>query len=306
MHVRSSITFIMNQLPLSKRSQILSMLVEGMSMRAVARVADVSRNTVNKLLQEAGSACLDYQDRILVNLPCQRIQYDEAWSFNDAKQKSVRHATNAPEWDANVWTWVALCAGTKLVSCWHVGGRDAGYAMDFVMDVAGRLAHRVQLTTDGHSSHLEAVEGVFGADIDYAMLIKRYGPAVGRDDERRYSPAECVGIDIRAVTSNPEPEHISTSYVERQNLTMRMHMRRIARLTNAFSKKLESHMHAISLHYGFYNFCRPHKELGGVTPAMAAGVTDTLHDVDWIVELIDARAPKPNRPKSYRKRQTID
>ena len=279
------------------------MLVEGMSMRAVARVADVSRNTVDKLLQEAGAACLGYQDRILANLPCQRLRCDEAWSFIYAKQNNVRHATNAPERAGDVWTWVALCADTHLVPCWHVGGRDAGYAMDFMMDVAGRLAHRVQLITDGHSSYLEAVEGAFGADIDYAMLIKKYGSAVGRDDERRYSPAECVGIDIRAVTGNPEPEHISTSYVERQNLTMRTHMRRFTRFTNAFSKKLENHMHAISLHYGFYNFCRQHKDLGGFTPAMAAGATDTLHDVDWIVELIDARAPKPNRPKTYRKRQ---
>ena len=279
------------------------MLVEGMSTRAVARVADISRNTVDKLLQDAGAACLDYQDRILVNLPCQRIQCDEAWSFVYAKQKNVRHVTNAPEWAGDVWTWVAICADTKLVPCWHVGGRDAGYAMDFMMDVAGRMKNRVQLTTDRHSSYLQAVEDAFGAEIDYAMLIKKYGPAVGRDDERRYSPAECVGIDIRAVTGNPEPEHISTSYVDRQNLTMRMHIRRTTRLTNAFSKKLENHMHAISLHYGFYNFCRQNKGLGDITPAMVAGVTNTLHDVDWIVELIDARAPKPNRPKAYRKRQ---
>ena len=302
MPVRSSIIVNMNQLSLSKRSQILSMLVEGMSIRAVASVADVSRNTVDKLLQEAGAACLDYQDRALVNLPCQRIRCDQAWSFVYAKHKTVRNATNAPEWVGDVWTWVALCADTKLAPCWHVAGRDAGYAMDFMMDVAGRLARRVQLTTDGHSSYLEAVEGAFGADIDYAMLIKKYGPAVGRDDERRYSPADCAGIDIRAATGAPEPEHLSTSYVERQNLTMRTHMRRFTRLANAFSKKLENYQRIISLHYGFYNFCRTHKTLR-VTPAMAAGVTDTLHDVNWIVELIDARAPKLNRANTYRKRQ---
>ena len=271
-------------------------------MRAVARVADVSRNSVNSLLQDAGAACLDYQDRVLVDLPCKRVQCDEAWSFVYAKQKNVRHATNAPAEAGDVWTWVALCTDTKIVPCWHVGGWDAGHATDFMMNVAGQMAHRVQLTTDGHSSFLEAVEGAFGADIDYAMLIKKYGPVVGRDDERRYSPAECVGIDIRAVTGDHESEHISTSYVERQNLTMRMHMRRFARLANAFAKKLENHMHAISLHYGFYNFCRQHKVLR-TSPAQAAGVTDTLHDVDWIMELIDARAPKPHRPKTYRKRQ---
>ena len=272
-------------------------------MSAVAHVAEVSRNSVDKLLQEAGAACLDYQDRMLVDLPCQRVQCDEAWSFVYAKEKNVRHATKAPAKAGDVWTWVALCADTKVVPCWHVGGRDAGQAMDFMMAVAGRLARRVQLTTDGHSSYLEAVEGAFGANIDYAMLIKKYGPTAGQEDERRYSPAECVGIDIRAVTDDPDPQQISTSYVVRQNLTMRMHIRRFTRLTNAFSKKLQNHMHAIRpAHYGFYNFCRIHKTLR-VTPAMAAGVADTLHDLDWIVELIDAQAPKPNRRKTYRKRR---
>lgn len=270
-------------------------------MRAVARVADVSRNTVDKLLQEAGAACLEYQDRVLVDLPCRRIQCDEAWSFIYAKQKHVPGAVAAPEEAGDVWTWVALCADTKLVPCWHVGGRDAGHALDFMLNVAGRLRHRVQLTTDGHAAYLEAVEGAFGADVDYARLIKLYGSSGSKEDERRYSPAECIGIDIRTVTGDPDPDHISTSFVERQNLTMRMSMRRFTRLTNAFSKKLENHMHAISLHYGFYNFCRRHRSLR-ISPAMAAGVTSTLYDVDWIVELIDERTPPPGPRGPYRKR----
>ena len=197
----------------------------------------------------------------------------------------------------DVWTWVALCVDTKLVPCWHVGGRDAGHAFDFMTDLRPRLANRVQLTTDGHSAYLEDVEGAFGAHVDYAMLIKLYGQPLGREDERRYSPPECIGIDVRRVQGYPDPDHISTSYVERQNLTMRMHLRRFTRLTNAFSKKLENHMYAISLHY---NFCRIHKTLR-VTPAMAAGVTGEVHDIDWIVELVEAAAPAPNRPKTYRK-----
>ena len=209
---------------------------------------------------------------------------------------------NAPEWAGDVWTWVALCADTKLAPCWHVGGRDGGHSMNFMLNVAARLAHRVQLTTDGHSAYLEAVEGAFGADVDYAMLIKLYGSAGSQEDERRCSPPECIGIDIRTVTGEPDPHHISTSFVERQNLTMRMSMRRFTRLTNAFSKKLENHMHAISLHYGFYNFCPIHKTLR-TTPAMAASVTDTLHDIDWIVELIDAPTPPPGPRGSYRRRE---
>ena len=284
-------------------SQGYNPLCEGMSMRAVARVADVSRNTVDKLLQNAGSAALDYQDQIMVNLPCRRVQCDEIWSFVYAKEKNVPHATAAPEWAGDVWTWVAICADTKIVPCWHVGARDGGHAFDFMADLRSRLANRVQLTTDGLSSYLETVEDNFGADIDYAMLIKLYGQPPSHEGERRYSPAECIGINIRPVQGDPDPDHISTSYVERQNLTMRMHMRRFTRLTNAFSKKLENHMHAISLHYLFYNFCRIHRTLK-VTPAMAAGVTDTLHDVDWIVKLVEATTPMPGPRGPYRPRNS--
>ena len=291
----------MNRLPRDKRAQIIAMLCEGMALRAISRVADVSVNTVTKLLVDAGSAALDYQDEVMVNLPCRRVQCDEIWSFVYAKQKHVPTATAAPEWAGDVWTWVALCADTKLVPCWHVGGRDGGHAFDFMADLRPRLAYRVQLTTDGHKAYLEAVEGNFGAAVDYAMLIKLYGQPAGSEDERRYSPPECIGIDIQRVQGNPDPDHISTSYVERQNLTMRMHLRRFTRLTNAFSKKIENHMHAISLHYLHYNFVRIHKTLK-VTPAMAAGVTSEAHDIDWIVELVEAAAPTPNRPKTYRKR----
>ena len=290
----------MNRLPKAKRAQVIAMLCEGMAMRAVARVADVSRNTVDKLLQDAGSAALDCQDQVMVKLPCRRVQCDEIWSFVYAKQKHVAAAKAAPEWAGDVWTWVAICADTKLVPCWHVGGRDGGHAFDFMADLRPRLANRVQLTTDGHRADLEAVEGNFGAAVDYAMLIKLYGHPPGREDERRYSPPECIGTDVRRVSGYPDPDHISTSYVERQNLTMRMHMRRFTRLTNAFSKKLENHMHAISLHYLFYNFCRIHKTLK-VTPAMAAGVTDTVHDVDWIVELVEKATPPPGPRGPYRK-----
>ena len=291
----------MNRLPKAKRTQVLAMLCEGMSMRA--RVADVARNTVDKLLQDAGSAALDYQDQVMVNLPCRRVQCDEIWSFVYAKEKNAPRAKAAPQWAGDVWTWVAICADTKIVPCWHVGARDGGHAFDFMSDLRPRLARRVQLTTDGLKAYLEAVEGNFGAAIDYAVLIKIYGQPPGREDERRYSPAECIGIDIRPVQGDPDPDHISTSYIERQNLTMRMHMRRFTRLTNAFSKKLENHMHAISLHYLFYNFCRIHKTLK-VTPAMAAGVTDTVHDIDWIAELVEEATPDPGPRGPYRPRDS--
>ena len=276
----------MNKLPLAKRTQILSMLCEGMSMRAVARVADVSRNTVDKLLRDVGAACLAYQDEHLRDLPCRRVQADKIWSFVYAKAKNVPEDLRNAEGVGDVWTWTAICADTKLVPCWHVGGRDAGHAADFMENLAGRLANRVQLTTDGHRAYLEAVEYAFGGGIDYAQLVKIYGAPVGADNDRRYSPAECVGADPRPVTGNPEMDHVSTSYVERQNLTMRMHMRRFTRLTNAFSKKLENHVHAISLHYMFYNFARIHKSLR-VTPAMETGVSDHVWSMEEIAALAD-------------------
>ena len=289
----------MNRLPLHKRVQILSMLVEGISMRSVSRVVGVSINTVSKLLVDAGEACAAYHDEHVRGVKASRIQCDEIWSFCYAKQKNVKTAKAAPEGAGDVWTWTAIEADSKLIVSYLVGGRDSEYADEFMQDVASRLATRVQLTTDGHTAYLEAVEGAFGCDVDYAQLVKLYGEAP-ESAKGRYSPSECVGTRRRRVEGNPEARHVSTSYVERQNLTMRMSMRRFTRLTNAFSKKLENHVRMLALYFLHYNFCRIHKTLR-VSPAMAAGLTDILHDMEWIVGLIDARAPKPDRPRRYRK-----
>ena len=263
-------------------------------------MADVSRNTVDKLLCDVGAACLQYQDETLRNLSCKRIQCDEIWSFVYSKDKNVPEEKQGQFGYGDVWTWSAICADTKLVPCWHVGTRDADAANAFMQDVAGRLAHRVQLTTDGLKSYLEAIEGAFGGGIDYAQLIKLYGSAP--EQEKRYSPSECVGIEKRPITGSPDSKHISTSYVERQNLTMRMHMRRFTRLTNGFSKKLENHMHAISLHFMYYNFARIHQSLR-VTPAMEAGVTDKLWTLEDIAALAPIEAPKKRGP--YKKKEEI-
>ena len=229
-----------------------------------------------------GSACLDYQDQILRNLSCKRMQCDEIWSFVYAKQKNVPEIKRGLFGFGDVWTWVAICADTKLIPCWHVGSRDADSAKLFMNDLAGRLTQRVQLTTDGHKVYLDAVAGAFGTDVDYAQLVKLYGPAP--EQEKRYSPAQCNGTKRQKVNGKPDKAHVSTGFVERQNLTMRMHMRRFTRLTNAFSKKLENHVHAISLHYMYYNFGRIHKTLR-VTPAMEAGVSDHVWTLDEIAEL---------------------
>ncbi len=292
----------MNKLPLYKRVQILSMLVEGVSMRSISRVVGVSINTVSKLLVDAGEACAAYHDEHVRGVKASRIQCDEIWSFCYAKQKNVKKAKAAPEGAGDVWTWTALEADSKLIVSYLVGGRDSEYANEFMQDVASRLANRVQLTTDGHKAYLEAVEGAFGCDVDYAQLVKLYGEAP-ESAKGRYSPSECVGTRRQRVEGNPDAQHVSTSYVEWQNLTMRMSMRRFMRLTNAFSKKLENHIHMLALYFLHYNFCRIHKNLR-VSPAMAAGLTDTLHDMEWIVGLIDARAPKPNRPKRYKKKNS--
>jgi len=276
---------IMYKLSAGKRAQALHMLVEGNSLRATARLADLALNTVTKLFVDAGRACADYQDRALRNLPCKRLQLDEIWSFIYAKAKNVPAARNAPPGAGDVWTWMAIDADTKLVPSWHIGTRDGYVAEVFVRDLASRLANRVQITTDGHRPYLEAVESAFGADVDYAMLQKIYGPSP--EGQRRYSPAECIGIQERVIEGNPDPAHISTSYVERQNLTMRMSIRRFTRLTNAFSKKLENHAHSVALHYMHYNFARIHKSLR-ITPAMAAGVTDRVWDVKDIVAVLEA------------------
>ncbi len=296
---RSCIMFSMNKLTTKQRAQILHMLVEGNSLRATARMADVSRNTVSKLLEDAGAACLDYQDRVLRNLPCKNIQCDEIWSFVYAKQKNVPEGMESQAGD--IWTWTAIDADTKLVPCWHVGNRDLESATTFIDDLASRLANRVQMTTDGHRPYLEAIESAFGNDIDYARLIKIYGSDGKPSPEKRYSPSKYVEAKKIVVTGNPEKSGVNTSYVERQNLTMRMSMRRFTRLTNAFSKKIENHMHAISLHYMYYNFCRIHKTLR-VTPAMEAGIANTVYDLEFIVKLIDDREPETKKRGPYKKR----
>ena len=294
----------MNRLSTEKRVTILNLLVEGMSMRAVSRATGVSINTVTKLLVDAGEACAEYHDRAVHGVRARRVQCDEMWSFCYAKQKHVPAAKAAPEGAGDVWTWTALDADTKLIIAYEVGDRSGATAFEFMNDLRLRLANpRVQLTTDGNSAYLEAVEGAFGADVDYAMLIKLYGQPAGADHERRYSPPERIGTDVRRIQGYPDPAHISTSYVERHNLTMRMGMHRFTRLTNAFSKKIENHLHMLSLYFVHYNFCRGHKSLKGVTPAMQAGIEVTFRDMDWIVGLVDARAPKPNRPKTYRKQE---
>ncbi len=276
--------FIMNRLDIRTRAQILHMLVEGNSLRATARMSDVSRNTVDKLLRDVGATCLKFQDETLRDLPCKRIQCDEIWSFCYSKQKNVPAEKKGEFGYGDIWTWTAICADTKLVPCWHVGNRDTESATHFIGDLAARLSNRVQLTTDGHRPYLEAVDRAFEGDIDYARLIKLYGPS--SDGQRRYSPAICTGYDIKDVTGEPDAKHISTSFVERQNLTMRMSMRRFTRLTNGFSKKVSNHMHAISLHYIYYNFGRIHQTLK-VTPAMEAGITDHVWTLEEIAGLAD-------------------
>src|ERR1700730_7692637 len=275
----------MNKLPLTKRVQILSMLCEGSSMRSISRVADVSINTVYKLLAAAGPVCAQFHDVTVRRVASQRIQCDEAWAFCYAKQKNVATAKAAPEGAGDVWTWTALDADSKLILSWAVGGRDAGYALALMDDLRSRITTRVQLTTDGHRAYLQAVEEAFGADIDYGMLVKLYGAETGgQGHERKYSPSECLGARKDMIVGNPDPKHISTSYTERHNLTMRMSMRRFTRLTNAFSKKVENHAHAVSLHYMHYNFVRIHKTLR-VTPAMAVGVTNRLWGIEDIAGL---------------------
>jgi len=282
----------MNRLSRERRSQILRALVEGNSIRATCRITGAAKGTVLTLLADAGAACLDYQDTTLRNLPCRRLQCDEIWSFCHAKQKNVPEEHAGEFGYGDVWTWTAIDPDTKLVPSFAVGTRDADAASAFMLDLAARLTNRVQLTTDGHKPYLEAVEGAFGADIDYAMLTKVYGQTP--ESERRYSPAECIGADMRRSNGNPDPKHVSTSHAERQNLTMRMQMRRFTRLTNAFSKEVENLEHAVSLHLMHYNFCRAHqtlqrRNLAYPTPAMAAGVADHVWSLDEIVQLIEAR-----------------
>jgi IS1 family transposase len=289
----------MNRLPASKIAQILNMLVEGSSMRSTARVCDVAFNSVARVLVDAGTVCAKFHDENVRNVKSKRIQCDEIWSFCYAKEKNVETAKAAPEGAGDVWTWTALDADSKLIVSYLVGGRDGGSAMEFMQDVAARLANRVQLTTDGHKAYLDAVEEAFGCDIDYAMLVKLYGAPKGKENERRYSPAECNGTIKGTVSGSPEKQHISTSFVERQNLTMRMSMRRFTRLTNAFSKKLENHYHMLALYFMHYNFCRIHKSLK-VTPAMQAGLSTTAHGIEFIVDLMEKAEAAPRKRGSYK------
>ena len=286
----------MNRLTTEKRAQIIGCLVESMSIRATARITDVAINTVVKLLLDMGDVCWEYQDKTLRNLPCKRVQVDEIWSFVYAKERNVPDEFKGQFGYGDVWTWTAICADTKLVPSWFVGSRGAEAAQRFIYDLKFRLANRVQLTSDGHGPYLEAVQNAFGDEVDYAMLVKIYGQAP--EAEKRYSPPECIGTKITKARGKPDPRHISTSYVERQNLTMRMHMRRFTRLTNAFSKKVENLAAAVSLHYMFYNFARIHQTLR-VTPAMEAGVADHVWSLEEIADLQPQDAPA--KRGSYRK-----
>ena len=274
----------MNKLPTETRAQILGLMVEGMSIRAITRMTGVSKNTVAKLLVDAGQACAAYQDQALRNLPCQRLQLDEIWSFVYAKAKNVPEAKAGEAGD--VWTWTALDADTKLMVSWFVGDRSGASARIFVSDLATRLANRVQITTDGHRAYLSAMEETFGKDVDYAMLDKIYASPKERGEDRRYSPAVCIGAKQQRIAGNPDKAHISTSFAERANLSLRMGLRRFTRLTNAFSKKFENHVHALAIYFMHYNFVRIHQTLR-VTPAMAAGVTKALWELTDIVRIVD-------------------
>jgi IS1 family transposase len=287
----------MNKLPLAKRIQILNMLVEGSSLRSISRVVDVSINTVTKLMVDAGHVCDAFHDEKVRGVAAKRVQCDEIWSFTYAKAKNVASAKAAPEGAGDTWTWTGIDADSKLIVSWLVGDRDADYAQAFMNDLASRLATRVQMTTDGLKAYLEAIEGAFGCDVDFAQLVKLYGNAP-ESSKGRYSPAECTGIKKTKITGKPDEKHISTSYVERQNLTMRMSMRRFTRLTNGFSKKLENHCHALALYFVHYNFMRIHKTLR-VTPAMAAGITDRVWSWEDIIAIVDeAEAQKKMAKKA--------
>ncbi|MGY4481558.1 IS1 family transposase [Bradyrhizobium sp. LM3.2] len=284
----------MNKLPLQTRVQIIQMLREGSSMRSISRITGVSINTVSKLLIDAGLACARFHDVTVRGVTAKAVQCDEIWSFAYAKQKNVKFAKAAPDAAGDVWTWTALDADSKLIVSWHVGDRSQHTGIAFRGDLKARLANRVQLTTDGHKAYLKAVAAV-DFDADYAMLNKIFATDYAGAD--RYSPPKCIGAIKNPIMGNPDPDLINTSFVERQNLTMRMSMRRFTRLTNAFSKKFENHCHALALYFVFYNFCRVHKTLGA-TPAMAAGLIDRVMKVTDVVALIDAANPGRGRSRS--------
>jgi IS1 family transposase len=290
----------MNSLSLKERGRIIHMLCEGNSLRAVARMADVSRNTVDKLLCDVGAACLAYQDEHHRNLTCQRVQCDEIWSFVYAREKNLPEEKRGEFGYGDVWTWTAIDADTKLVPCWLVGHRTLPAAKMFIGDLASRLANRVQLSTDGHRPYLAAVDQHFGEEIDYGCIVKLYG-TVKDDGTKSYGPAgdDCIGIRKKVVAGAPKESDISTSIVERQNLTMRMSMRRFTRKTNGHSKKVENHMHAISLHFLYYNYARIHQTLR-ITPAMAAGLSDHVWSAEEIAALAPIEAPQTRGPYMMR------
>jgi len=273
----------MNKLKIEKQARVVAALVEGNSIRATVRMTGVAKNTIVKLLADLGRACAEYQDKVFKNLSCKHIQCDEIWSFCYAKEKNVPEEKKGQFGYGDIWTFTAICADSKLVPSWFIGNRDLESATLFLKDLAGRLANRIQLTTDGHKMYLDAVENAFGSDIDFSQLIKLYGQT--SEGQKRYSPPACIGTIKQKINGTPETGKISTSFVERQNLTMRMNMRRFTRLTNAFSKKVENLACAVALHFMYYNFCRIHQTLR-VTPAMEAKVADHVWTIDEILTLI--------------------
>lgn len=293
---RSSIMVSMNKLDACRQVQVVKCLCEGMSIRGTVRLTGVAKNTVIALLQEMGCACAAFHDSNVHGLRVRRLQCDEIWSFVGAKQKNATPEKKDEGW-GDVWTWTAIDADTKLCVTYLVGGRTTGWATDFMLDCRERIIGTPQITTDAHKPYLKAVEEAFGGDADYAMLHKVYGAT--NEPQHRYSPATCIGCDMKTVSGNPDPAHVSTSYVERQNLTMRMSMRRFTRLTNAFSKKIENHGHAVALYFMYYNFCRVHQTLR-VTPAMEAGLADHVWTVEELITLLPAAEPVKRGP--YKKR----
>jgi IS1 family transposase len=287
----------MNTLDDDQRIRVVAALVEGNSIRATSRMTGVARNTVTKLLIDLGVACMKFHDEHVRNVRVRRLQCDEIWAYVGAKAKNVSAEKKEIGW-GDVWTWVGIDADTKLVVSYLVGGRGADWAMDFMKDAASRIQGRVQVTTDGHKAYLTAVEESFGADVDYAQLQKIYGASL--ENEKRYSPAVCIGCDMKVVSGNPDPKHVSTSYVERQNLTMRMHMRRFTRLTNGFSKKLDNHGYAVALHFMYCNYARIHQTLR-VTPAMEAGLSNHPWTIEDLIQMADSYLPKPVKRGPYKK-----
>ena len=288
----------MNRLSTERQTRVVGALVEGNSIRATVRMTGVAKNTVVKLLLDLADACAGYHDRYVRNLRVRRLQCDEIWNFVGSKAKNTTPEKKAAGW-GDTWTWTALDADTKLCVSYLVGGRDAGWAKEFVGDCASRIKNRVQITTDGHRAYLEAVEDAFGADIDYAQLQKIYGAVA--ENETRYSPARCIGCDLKVVSGNPDPNHVSTSYVERHNLTMRMSMRRFTRLTNAFSKKIQNHAAMVAIHAVHYNYARIHKTLR-ITPSMAAGLSNHVWSLEEIIMMADRYAPAPKPRGPYKPR----